>query len=48
MIETAKLAASDGAVGDYFGYSVAISGDTVVIGAWGEEGGPGGTEHWKS
>ena len=28
-----KLTASDGAAGDYFGYSVAISGDTVVVGA---------------
>ncbi len=29
----AKLTASDGAAGDEFGYSVAISGDTAVIGA---------------
>jgi len=28
-----KLTASDGAVGDEFGYSVAISGDTAVVGA---------------
>jgi hypothetical protein len=28
-----KLLASDGAEGDYFGYSVAISGTTVVVGA---------------
>ncbi|MDB4453702.1 thrombospondin type 3 repeat-containing protein [Pseudomonadales bacterium] len=28
-----KLTASDGAPGDYFGYSVAIDGDTAVIGA---------------
>lgn len=25
--------ASDGAAGDWFGYSVSISGDTVVVGA---------------
>ncbi|RZV37536.1 MAG: hypothetical protein EX272_05235 [Chromatiales bacterium] len=31
--QQAKLVASDGAVGDVFGISVAISGDTVVIGA---------------
>jgi hypothetical protein len=31
--ETAKLTASDGAVGDQFGYSVAISGDTAIVGA---------------
>jgi hypothetical protein len=30
---TAKLTASDGAVDDYFGSSVAVSGDTVVVGA---------------
>jgi Ca2+-binding RTX toxin-like protein len=33
MTETAKLTASDGAASDYFGVSVAIDGDTVVIGA---------------
>ena len=34
-LEQAKLTASDGAVYDYFGYSVAVSGDgsTAVIGA---------------
>jgi uncharacterized protein (DUF2345 family) len=30
---TAKLTASDGAPGDVFGFSVAVSGDTVVVGA---------------
>ncbi|MBT7595334.1 MAG: hypothetical protein HN559_10525 [Gemmatimonadetes bacterium] len=30
-----KLTASDGAAGDYFGWSVALDGDTAVIGAWG-------------
>ena len=32
--QQAKLTASDGAAGDYFGISVGISGDTAVIGAW--------------
>jgi hypothetical protein len=32
--QVAKLTASDGTGGDYFGYSVAISGDTVVVGAY--------------
>jgi hypothetical protein len=30
---TAKLTASDGAANDWFGYSVAVSGDVVVVGA---------------
>jgi len=33
MTETAKLIASDGAEGDWFGHPVSISSDTVVIGA---------------
>ena len=33
MTQTAKLTASDGAAGDFFGYSVSISGDTLVVGA---------------
>jgi uncharacterized repeat protein (TIGR02543 family) len=37
MTETAKLTASDGEAGDRFGYSVAISGDTVVVGAYGDD-----------
>ncbi len=32
--EVAKLTASDGAGADFFGFSVAVSGDTVVVGAW--------------
>ena len=32
-VEVAKLTASDAASGDYFGRSVAIDGDTVVVGA---------------
>ena len=31
---TAKLTASDGAADDYFGSSVSISGNTVVVGAY--------------
>jgi hypothetical protein len=34
-----KLLAWDGVSEDYFGYSVAISGDTVVVGAYMEDGG---------
>ncbi len=32
--QIAKLLASDGAVGDFFGNSVAISGETAIVGAW--------------
>jgi len=32
-----KIVASDRAVGDYFGYSVSISGDYAVVGAYGED-----------
>ena len=36
--EAAKLLASDGAEGDHFGdFSVAVAGDTAVIGAWGDD-----------
>jgi len=38
----AKLTAgSDGAAGDYFGYSVSISGDTAVVGAYADDGNKG-------
>ena len=37
--EQAKLTASDAQAGDYFGVHVAISGNTVVVGAWGEDTG---------
>lgn len=37
----AKFAASDGAAGDNFGWSVAVSGDTAIAGAWGDDGGKG-------
>ena len=39
--QTAKLTASDRAADDYFGYSVAVSGDTVVVGAYGDDGSRG-------
>jgi outer membrane protein assembly factor BamB len=51
-----KLTASDAAVNDQFGWSVAINVDTVVVGAWLKnsntgaayifERNQGGTEHW--
>ena len=34
QIDTSKLTASDGLRGDEFGYSVAVDGDTAVIGAY--------------
>ena len=34
MTETAKLMASDGAPGDELGFGVAVSGDTLVVGAY--------------
>jgi hypothetical protein len=36
-IERAKLTASDGAAWDYFGYSVAIDGNTAIVGAYGDD-----------
>ncbi len=36
--EQTRLTAFDGTAGDYFGCSVAISGDTVVVGAYGDDG----------
>ena len=33
-----KLLADDGAAGNSFGNSVAISADTIVVGAWGHDG----------
>ncbi len=40
MTEAAKLTASDGAALDWFGYSVAVDGDTIVVGAPGGPTGP--------
>ena len=34
--ERAKLTASDGVAGDWFGWSVAVSGDTAIVGAKGD------------
>ena len=40
--QIAKLTASDGAAGDWFGYSLAIDGSTIVIGAFdNDSNGPG-------
>ena len=35
--ETFKLTASDGAGADWFSRSVAISGNTAIVGAWGND-----------
>jgi hypothetical protein len=35
--QQAKLLASDGALADKFGYSVAISGNTIVVGAYNDD-----------
>ena len=45
--EDAKLLASDGAESDYFGRSVAVSGDSVVAGAYGDDdsGGASGSAY---
>lgn len=37
IFEDARLTASDGVPGDTFGFSVAVSGDTVVVGALGDD-----------
>ena len=36
-VEEAKLTAADGEAGDSFGISVAVSGETVVVGSWGND-----------
>jgi hypothetical protein len=36
-VETAKLIASDGAPGDLFGFSVALSGTTAIVGAFADD-----------
>jgi len=40
--ETQKLVAADGAPNAYFGYATALSGSTLLIGAWGAQ--PGGVD----
>ncbi|MBI2916825.1 MAG: S8 family serine peptidase [Chloroflexi bacterium] len=42
--QQAKLTASDAAFRDHFGWSVAIDGDTIVVGASNDYGTPGGGE----
>jgi len=37
-VEVAKLTASDGTGGDAFGFSLSISGDYIIVGAYGEGG----------
>ena len=37
MTETAKLTAADGAAGDYFGVRAQISGNRIIVGAYGDE-----------
>jgi len=37
IVQQAYLKASNTGAGDQFGYSVAVSGDTVVVGAWAED-----------
>ena len=39
LSEVKKLTASDAQAGDVFGWSVAVSGDTAVVGAYGEDAG---------
>ncbi len=41
FIESAILRASDAQANDGFGFSVAVSGDTAIVGAWREDGGAG-------
>ena len=36
-VQITKLLAADGQVNDFFGWSVSISGDAMVIGAWGDD-----------
>jgi hypothetical protein len=37
LIQAAKLTASDGAANDVFGWAVAVSSDTIVVGAYGDD-----------
>lgn len=39
--QQAKLTADDAALGDELGISVAVSGDTALVGAWGDDGAAG-------
>jgi hypothetical protein len=42
--QQAKLTASDGAAGDEFGFNVALSGDTALVGAIGDDVGANGNQ----
>ena len=44
--EVAKLTADEAESYDYFGYSVAIAGGTVVVGAYGDDDASGCTDDW--
>ena len=44
-MEQAKLTPSDGAINDRFGVSVAIAGDTIVVGAYWDD--DNGCRQWK-
>ncbi|MDQ3710681.1 MAG: FG-GAP repeat protein, partial [Acidobacteriota bacterium] len=37
VTQPVKLTAADGAAGDRFGDGISISGDTAVVGAWGDD-----------
>ncbi|MGH9465315.1 MAG: FG-GAP repeat protein, partial [Thermoanaerobaculia bacterium] len=37
FLEVTTLVASDGETADWFGYSVALDGDTIVVGAYGDD-----------
>ena len=39
--QVAKITASDGQANDFFGGSLSISGDYIIVGAYGEDGGSG-------
>jgi hypothetical protein len=39
--QVAKLTVADGEADDWFGYSTSVNGDTVVVGAWQDNGGGG-------
>ena len=41
--EQQKLTASDGAASDWFGFSVSISGDIAIVGAYKDDSGQGST-----
>ncbi len=47
-VQVAKLTASDGVANDLFGSSVAISGDTAIIGAYGDDSKKGAAYVYKN